>query len=200
MTVVINMPTYFDEFEKKKALISNASVKQLLNRFAYRYRLARSFEGMNAPAVGKTLEGYDAILKLLLAYTAYEVILKAANKLHVPNVKPMNENQINNAELVERIGKNEGLKSFLLSNTSHKNVVIALQSAFKGECADIACIAFALRNLFAHGDLTPSRIGLVNKRERKILWDIADAILTYCDGVFTSCIESDQLSVKGKNH
>ena len=198
MPAVTNMPKDFVAFKKSKELISDGSVKQLLNRFSYRYRLARSFKGMNAPDVGKTLEGYDAILKLLLAYTVYEVILKAANKLHVPNIGPINDNQIIDAKLVEKIRKNEKLKDFLLRSATPKSVKLVLQAALTGESADISCIAFALRNFFAHGDLTPSRIGIKSKAEKKLLWDVSDVILTYCDGVFTKCVNSERLTEKNK--
>jgi hypothetical protein len=199
MPAVMNMPKDFDAFEKNKELISDKSVRQLLNRFSYRYRLARSFKGMNAPEVGKTLEGYDAILKLLLAYTVYEVILKAANKLQVPNIGSMSDNQINDPKLVAQIRNNEKLKDFLLRSTTHRSVKLVLQAALTGEIDDIACIAFALRNFFAHGDLTPSVIGLEKKTEKKLLWDVSDAILSYCDGVFTKCVKSERLTAKSKD-
>ena len=200
MPAVTNMPTDFDAFEENRKLITNGPLKQLLNRFSYRYRLARSFKGMNAPEVGVTLEGYDAILKLLLAYIVYEVILKAANKLQIPKIMSMKDNKINDSKLIEKIRKNEKLKGFLLRNaTNMRSVKAAVHSALAGETDDIACIAFALRNLFAHGDLTPSAIGLETKAERKLLWDVSDAILTYSDAVFTSCVKSSQLTADRKN-
>lgn len=75
------LPTSFHDLRRPIYLQRNRNEKKILIRFAYRYRLARSLEKTIAPHVGRTLKGYDAIHKVFLIYTAYEQIIKAANRL-----------------------------------------------------------------------------------------------------------------------
>ncbi len=188
MTKLKNLPTSFSVFKNKKKNIKNAEAKSLLNHFAYRYRLAASFQSMNAPEVGKTLTGYDAILKLFLAYTAYEAVVKAAFSLKVADVRHVSENFIIDKQMIKRIRDSEKLKNYLLMYKHSEDLKANLDFALNKNLSDIVCIAYALRNIFAHGDLTPSVIGLEKKSERQLITDLADTLLAYCDGVFTKCM------------
>ena len=70
-----NMPSAYKDYQQKLktgTIKINAEVKRRLSRFPYRYRLAKSFVGIDAKEVGRTLIGYEAGMKVFLAYTAYE--------------------------------------------------------------------------------------------------------------------------------
>jgi len=63
------------------------AIRSTINRFQYRYRIARAFEGIVARDIGKnTVEGYAVGMKLLLAYGAFDEIRLVRNSL--PNIKP----------------------------------------------------------------------------------------------------------------
>ena len=67
-----NMPTAYKDYQRKlKKGIKHidADVVTRLSRIPYRYRLAKSFAGIDAQEVGKTLIGYEAGMKVFLAYT-----------------------------------------------------------------------------------------------------------------------------------
>ena len=60
------LPTDYDEYVELARLTKKDYALPLLNRFAFRYRLAESFEGMIAPDIGRTLLGYNVITKVFL--------------------------------------------------------------------------------------------------------------------------------------
>ncbi len=188
-----NLPTSFDSFEYKKKKINNLRVKGLLNRFAYRYRLAKSFTSINAAGIGRTLKGYDAILKLFLSYTAYEEIMAAALAAKNPNIKHIIDNSIINNSLAAKVRSNNKLKYYLQSYEHSDDLKYNLKLMFDGKYNDVSGVAYAIRNIFAHGDLTPTTLGLTTNADRKLITDIADYILLYCDQTFTNCIENLKL-------
>jgi len=49
-------------------------------------------------------------------------------------------------------------------------------------------VAFALRNVFAHGELTASVVGTETIAKRKVFTDLAESLLDYCDDKFTLCL------------
>ena len=65
-----NLPISYDDYVKLAKTTSKQSHLPMLNKFAFRYRLAESFDGMIAPKVGRTLKGYDVLTKVFLSYTA----------------------------------------------------------------------------------------------------------------------------------
>lgn len=63
-----------------------------------------------------------------------------------------------------------------------------LKLFFDGTTSDVICVAYALRNVFAHGDLTASVIGTETIAKRKVFTDLANAMLDYCDEIFERCM------------
>jgi hypothetical protein len=54
-----NLPTAYKRLKATKKQIANEEIKTTLNRFTYRYRIARAFVGINAPDIGeRTVRGY----------------------------------------------------------------------------------------------------------------------------------------------
>ena len=185
----MSLPKSFDEFKKINYIrIHNEEKKQLV-RFVYRYRLAKCFDSTNAAGVGRTLKSYDSILKVFLAYTAYEQLMKVAPRLGVFKVFPIEINQIIEKEQAENIRSQNAILSFLVKNSQKKELSLKIINFQKGLTDDIACVAYALRNVYAHGELTPTAIGIRNSKDQKILIDLADSILEYCDELFSISIE-----------
>ncbi len=184
-----NLPTDYDEYVKVAKLVKTSKALPLLNRFAFRYRLAEDFEGMIAPNVGKTLAGYNVITKIFLAYTAYEAIVKAARNLRVHSVYSHELNARFEVSLAKKLRGNEKLKSCLLSYNNDTALFNKVKNFFDGTTSDIVCVAYAIRNIFAHGDLTASIIGTETLAKRKAYSELANALLDYCDEIFTLCIE-----------
>ncbi len=188
MPATTNLPTQFEKFDKSRKLIRNSSVRQKLNRFSYRYRLARSFAGMTAPEVGETLTGYDALMKVFLTYTAYELIIGAATDLQLPHVGSKSTNTVNDENLIRQIAENESLKHYVIK-TSGKNNRATIEDTMALKNFNIAAVVFALRNGVSHGDLTPTVVGIKTKADKQMLFALSNALLNYCDSVFSDCLK-----------
>jgi hypothetical protein len=151
--------------------------------------LAEDFEGIVAPNVGRTLAGYNVITKVFLAYTAYEAAIKAARYLRVSSIQNIELNTCFDSALAIKIRQNEKLKSYLLAYPHEQAVANKIRHFFNGTSSDIVCIAFALRNIFAHGELTASVVGTETIAKRKVFTDLANSLLDYCDETFSLCVK-----------
>ena len=184
-----NLPNDYDAFVRLAKISHKKSAVSLLNKFSFRYRLAEDFEGLVAPNVGRTLAGYDVITKIFLAYTAYEAIVKAARNLRVYSVQSHELNTRFDSELAKKIRGNEKLKSYLLMYPHEQALANKVKLFFNGTTSDIVCIAYALRNIFAHGELTASIVGTETIAKRKVFTELANSLLDYCDETFTLCLK-----------
>ena len=101
-----SLPSSFKQFKATVNLRLHNENKKLLARFVYRYRLAKSFTEIIAKDIGRTIKGYNAILKVFLTYTAYEQLLKGAYGLRVFGLDSVDRNRVENTELAEKLRKN----------------------------------------------------------------------------------------------
>ena len=185
----INLPSSFKQFKASANLRLHNENKKLLARFVYRYRLAKSFTEIIAKDIGRTIKGYNAILKVFLTYTAYEQLLKGAYGLRVFGLDSVDRNRIEDAQLAEKLRKNKQLVNFLIEYSTDSILIAQLVSFRKNSNNDVVCVAYAIRNVFAHGELTATPIGVALKTERTTLLELADFLLNYCDDIFTKCVE-----------
>ena len=189
-----NMPTAYKEYEL--LLKSNPKpipklIKEKLNRFPYRYRLAKSFVGLDAKEVGKTLIGYEAGMKVFLAYTAYEDLIDAAVKLNVENVKKKYDNEIQNKELALLLMKNTKMVEFVRENILDDGelLIAKMEDFIRGNSNDVLFLALAIRNFYAHGVFTATKGGVRNKSDKALYFKLANEVLRYCDKRFTNCVK-----------
>jgi hypothetical protein len=182
------LPSDYDDYVRLAKRSTNTSAITLLNKFCFRYRLAEDFEGLKAPNVGRTLAGYDVITKIFLAYTAYEIIVKAARLVKIHSVQRHELNTIFDTQLAKKIRKNDKLKSFLINYPHEYGLSNKIKLFFNESTSDVVCVAYALRNIFAHGELTASAIGTDTIAKRKVFDELANKILDYCDDTFTICL------------
>jgi len=181
-------PTHYTDYLRKSAITRRTDALPLLARFCNRYRLAESFEGMIAPDVGKTLAGYDVLTKIFLAYTAYEAVVKAARSLRLRDISDPALNASLNPTLAVRLRENFKLMKYLATQDFGTELKNKINLFIDGTTDDIVCVAYGLRNKFAHGDLTASAISTSKKKHRDDLLGLADGILDYSDELFDKCI------------
>ena len=182
-------PTAYPLFKKPLNLRRHNENKKQLIRFVYRYRLANSFSGIVADDIGKSIKGYNTILKVFLTYTAYEQLLNSAKGLHVFGLLSIDTNFILNKPLADKLRNNEELINFLIEHSVGSILISQLSKFRNGKSDDVVCIAYAIRNVFSHGELTATAIGTRLARQRKVLDELADFLLAYCDENFTKCVE-----------
>ena len=186
-----HMPSACHQFMAIRSNIKNKSISQSLNIFCFRYRLAKSFIGINAKEVGRTKIGYEAGMKVFLAYSAYENLIDAAYKLGVENVKKKYENQIMNKELSVQLMKKTELIRFISDNLRQKDdwLKAKVEDFIRGNNNDVLFIALAIRNLYAHGVFTSTKGGVKNKLDKELYFRLADEVLKYCDKRFKNCVK-----------
>jgi hypothetical protein len=183
-----NLPTDYVQYLRLAKRTYKNQALPYLNRFAFRYRLAVSFKEIIAPEVGKTLVGYNTLTKIFLAYTAFEAVTKACKVLRVNGLTYLPEIVILEPKLAKKIQTNIALKSYLLSSRFNIDLNNKLNLFYNDSIGDVSAIAFALRNVYAHGDLTASVVGAEKAKHRKNLDELATKILEFSDDAFSRCI------------
>ncbi len=195
-----NLPTAYKRLKAIKKQIDNEEIKKNLNRFTYRYRIARAFIGINAPDIGeRTIRGYAVGMKLLLAYSAFDEIRAVRNS--IPKIKPPKGSytKIESKFLANKLRENSELPKLLRISTAvnNKNLAEQVSSFFENRNDDVMCIATALRNTFAHGVFTAAGAGLTTKRKQKIVDELANEVLNMTDELALECVTQIENSLKG---
>lgn len=185
-----NLPTAFERVKEIKKRIKDKGMTSTLNRFQYRYRMARAFVGINAPDVGdRTVRGYAAGMKILLAYGAFDEIRLVKNSLSIR--PPKGEyTKIFDEKLASKIRKNSDLKQMLEIPSAVSNAALKRQIAnfFNGESDDVMCVVTGLRNAFAHGVFTAAGAGLTTKKRQLEIDELANCLLDKTDSIALECV------------
>ena len=190
-----NLPTKHKEFSAMKKALSDKQKKQnekflnLMNRFMYRYRMAKAFKTLVAKDVEKrTVDGYACGMKLFMAYSAYDEI-RAAERILLKldrNATHKYKNEI----LAERIRSNDRMKDLLLETIAveEDGLRVMLKKFYANKNNEIMIFASSLRHSFVHGDFTTARSGLTNKREIQTINDVTDVVLKLSDELFSEMV------------
>jgi hypothetical protein len=190
-----NLPTKHKEFSAMKKALSDKQKKQnekflnLMNRFMYRYRMAKAFQTIVAEDVEKrTVDGYACGMKLFMAYSAYDEI-RAAERILL-NLNRNKTHKYKNEILAEKIRSNERMKDILLETIAveEDGLRIMLKKFYANKNNEIMIFASSLRHSFVHGDFTTSRSGLTNKREIQTINDVTNVVLNLSDEIFSEMI------------
>ena len=190
-----NLPTKHKEFSAMKKALSEKQKKQnekflnLMNRFMYRYRMAKAFKTLVAKDVEKrTVDGYACGMKLFMAYSAYDEI-RAAERI----LRKLDRNathKYKNEILAERIRSNDRMKDLLLETIAveEDGLRVMLKKFYANKNNEIMIFASSLRHSFVHGDFTTARSGLTNKREIQTINDVTDVVLKLSDELFSEMV------------
>ena len=123
-----------------------------INRFAARFRLAQSYEGINLKDYPESsIEAYGSLFGVFLAYSALEQLYKAVGK---PNNVIADEWAIKEPKIANKLRKSKRLLIFIhekLDSRRLKDKIIKFQEK---ENDNILVIAQAMRHLVAHGIMT----------------------------------------------
>jgi hypothetical protein len=185
-----NLPTAFERVKEIKKHIKDKATTTTLNRFQYRYRMARAFEGINAPDVGeRTVKGYAAGMKILLAYGAFDEIRLVKNSLSIR--PPKGEyTKIFDERLADKLRKNIELKEMLGIPSAVSNLALKrqIEAFFNDENNDVMCIITGLRNAFAHGVFTAAGAGLTTKKRQLEIDELTNCLLDKTDSIAMECV------------
>ena len=190
-----NLPTKHKEFSAMMKALTETQKKKdrlylnLLNRFMYRYRMAKAFQTIVVKDVEKrTVDGYACGMKLFMAYSAYDEI-RAAERI----LRKLDRNathKYKNEILAERIRSNDRMKDLLLETIAveEDGLRVMLKKFYANKNNEIMIFASSLRHSFVHGDFTTARSGLTNKREIQTINDVTDVVLKLSDELFSEMV------------
>ena len=191
-----HMPTAHKEFSDYKKTLEKSKKERnnkflnLLNRFAYRYRMAKAFHTIVAVDVEKrTVDGYACGMKLFLAYSAYDEIREAERILRKD--ERLKTHKFKDKALAEKIRRNKKMKELLLDTEKIEGEGLrnVLKKFYDGRNDEVMCFATCLRHCFVHGDFTTARSGLTTKREIAVVEEVTDVILKVSDDLFTEMMK-----------
>lgn len=186
----IFLPKNYKAYLVVKEAISNEHVKRRLHRFPYRYRLAKAFSGIeDGKQLGRSKAGYEAGMKVFLAYTALEEVYEAARILDRAAIADRQYATRSNIELASKLRRNARLKALLLNSFNSTDLQKNIEDFYRSFNSNIVFVAFAVRNLFAHGEFTAGGAGLIRKSDCETFTELANEVLAYCDKLFIGCVE-----------
>ncbi len=196
-----NYPTSYLRFKAIRRYIKDDAVSDALSHFNYRYRTARAFVGIVAPDLEiRTINGYSAGMKLLLAFGAYDEVKIARKSIPSLQIPKRQHDKIMDVNLAVKLRGNEKLTKFLTETLKYKDkeLRINVNEFFENQNDDVLCVATTVRNAFAHGVYTPSTAGLTTIDEQKKVTQLANTVLDLTDSIATKCIDHFYRKYKGE--
>lgn len=168
-----------------------------LNRFWSRYRLAKSFQSISLDSyTAETTEGYSALFRVFLAYSAFEQLLDCCG-LNLPGVEPLLP-PYKPSECEEAIRKVEHYDSFLgvvmkhLDRVAHRT---QLENFLSGKPCNVLYVAAGIRHIFAHGKLTPNSGAGFTAPAQQISTILCEFLFHVMDGEFSGRLSANGLQV-----
>jgi len=161
------------------------------NRFIARYSLAKGFKGIDAHTFRRsTLMGYDAVMRLMLVFSAYDTLFVAMEKLtpHVSVTYDIDSFPIYHSKLEHDFRNNLKLIKTLKADARHGS--LQRLEVFELGGHSITCIAYGIRNMVAHGQMNPTASEANKATVAKQINQLAFLLLEACDFIF-----NDYLSI-----
>lgn len=160
----------------------------VLNRFSSRYRLARSFQGIQLNEYSKdTADGYSAIFHVFLAYSAFEQLLDCCGiKLNALEPR-LASYGVTGVEA--KIRSVERFDAFFIAVHEHldrENQRKQIEAFLAGSPFNLLYLPAGVRHIFAHGKLTPNSGSADPQSAVKISAILVEFLFTVMDGEFTS--------------
>lgn len=158
---------------RQKPKCFDYKTKLRLNIFHTRYRLARNFIKIEATGfTEKTLRGYSTSIKLIIAYSAAEILAKVTDKNGIKSwniagksIEKEMRNILNKPH--ERMDV-----IFILGKFRNK-----LDTFIKGKSNNLMIAANAIRIMEAHGIFTPFGTNTITKKNIQALEKLSELIL-----------------------
>lgn len=158
-----------------------------VSRFASRFRVAKSFDGIQLQGYTvPTVRGYNALFKVFLAYTAYDLFKGIAPEALIAE----RAKDYPVKALMTEIRKRDRSIQWIKFLKDHATVKWRnkLGDIMSGQSDDIFDLAAAARHIFAHGHLT-AHPGGVDASEPVIICDILfDFLMKFMDNEFDRII------------
>ncbi|MFA0345470.1 MULTISPECIES: hypothetical protein [unclassified Vibrio] len=162
----------------------------LINRFAARYRVAASFNGLNLDNFSESTEaGYSGLCRVFLAWSAYEVFLKIIELKASKTESLLSRYDSGSvARQIRAMDTGDKFYNFIYErvNKAHQT---ELAKYFQVDECNPQYLASAVRHIFAHGTLSANANEVSPKTVELICDLLADFLLKVMDHEFSNIIE-----------
>ncbi|AFZ54696.1 MAG: hypothetical protein Kow0091_21220 [Geminocystis sp.] len=126
-----------------------------LYRFAARYRLSYSYQGINLQDYPEqSVEAYGCLLGVFLAYSAFEQLYKAVGLTQIRGKHIVEEWAIENESIAEELRKSHRVIDFLHDKVDTNGLKRRIIEFKLGNNHNILILAQSIRHLVAHGVMT----------------------------------------------
>jgi hypothetical protein len=172
-----------------------------LNRFCARYRVAKAFRGISMEGMTDgTVQGYAALFRLFLAWSAFEKYLDAL-ECKQKNCAKLIERALTPSRIAEIRKLDEGNRFFnLISNKlTRKEHVEELEKYRKKSAFNPSYLASAVRHIFVHGHLTPNANGAAPEAVTQICDILSNAHLHVAGDDFARRVRKHQRALGKAN-
>lgn len=153
----------------------------VVNRFIARFRLAKEFKEIKFDTyTSDTAIGYNSLVKVFLAYSAFEQFLEIMGKDRSSvNSILIQYNSTKHINYILREDKNKRFYDFLCTHLDKKRTdqkeEKKLTKVYNKSSDNIIYIASSIRHIFAHGLLSPS----ANRCKPETVKNICDCIFNF---------------------
>ncbi|WP_139226236.1 hypothetical protein [Falsiroseomonas stagni] len=149
------------------------------NKFYARYRLAKKFQSIEASGYSaKAMRGYSAGIRLLMSYSAAELLGDAIDE-------KITNWDMRDAELAKFLRKTISIVAESDENFSSKSLKNSAKAFVEGD-DNVRVAATVLRVMVAHGTFTPTGADALTSAGAKAIENLSDALLEACDNKFAS--------------
>ena len=195
---------YKDFFKSLPKRNSLESIDKALNRFEARYNLASKFHSIEATGITrKTLRGYEVGLRLMLAYTAAELLCVAidsnVNSLKIENKLLADELR----SMLKRYSKSEDPDVAALKDISKvikQPTVINEFNLFieDKKRTNVRIVATVLRIAMAHGPYSPYAFDVNTTSDAATINQLSKKLLLQCQKEFNEWFKKQKAMYKVK--
>lgn len=161
-------------------------------RFTNRFRVAKAFLGINLDNYAPdTTAGYDALLKVFLAYSAFELFLKMMGQKQSSIMGILTlYNPGSHIDSVVRKDTGRKFYAFVhkhLDKQTHKQ---NLDDVYNKRHQNITYIASSIRHIFAHGHLSAHANGCNPQSVKDICDEVFDFHMNVMDTEFSKVVSA----------
>ena len=199
-----NWKTYKDFFKTLPKRNSLESIDKALNRFEARYNLASKFHSIEATGITrKTLRGYEVGLRLMLAYTAAE-LLCAATGGHVTKMKIEDKSLADKLRsMLIRYAKSKDNEDGTIKNIS--KVIKSGHATHEfnlfmknNNRTNVRIVATVLRIAMAHGPYSPYAFDVNTTTDAATINQLSKKLLMQCQKKFNEWFKKQKAIHKVK--
>jgi hypothetical protein len=162
-----------------------------VSRFTARYRVAKAFRGIRLDGYSPdTIQGYDSLMRVFLAWSAFEKFLQVVGKTQnsiVPSLAPYRPDDCLGDLRKDQIAKT--FYDFVTPRVNEKHQS-RLQEFANGTLTNPTYLASAVRHLFAHGHLTAHAGGMLTEHVDRVCEILFEFHLKVMDGEFSRIVRT----------